>query len=122
MRDEVRVAGRHHLNRVRVIRVDTAELDALAAVCLVNRAQILCIESFDGVTSELGGEGALRPKQVSSQKVTQCAFKARLTAGMLKRYGAACGSACEAILNRSKWQCERVTGGETPRPRPHRPL
>jgi hypothetical protein len=41
------------------------------------------------------------------------AFKARLTAGMLKRYGAACGSACEAILNRSKWQCERVTGGES---------
>jgi hypothetical protein len=27
VRDEVRVAGRHHLNRVRVIRVDTAELD-----------------------------------------------------------------------------------------------
>lgn len=67
MRNEVRVAGSHHFNRVRVIRVDTAELDALAAVCLVNRTQILGMEGFDGVTSELGGKGALRPKQISFQ-------------------------------------------------------
>lgn len=60
MRDEVRVTGTHHFDRVCVIRVDTAKLDALAAVGLVNRAQILCIEGSDGVTSELGREGALR--------------------------------------------------------------
>jgi hypothetical protein len=80
---------RHHFTRgcegIQLGGVNPNDADAI---------QVMASRHSNLVPHEDVLEGALRPKQVSSQKVTQCAFKARLTAGMLKRYGAACGFQC----------------------------